>query len=121
VPLLVVVALDVLEVLEVLDVPEVLEVVEDVDAVAEVVVAVAEVVVAVAEVVVAVTEVVVASPLMKCKSFKRLPVQPPKRYIPLAASVHTAVWASRPDGAVPLKVTSDQCDAWRLKKCRAFS
>jgi len=59
--------------------------------------------------------------LKKCRSLKRLlPSQPPKMYIPSAASLHTAVCSSRAVGAVPLKVTSDQCVAWRLKKCRSF-
>jgi len=40
-----------------------------------------------------------------------LPSQPPKMYIPSAASLHTAVCSSRAVGAVPLKVTSDQCVA----------
>ena len=36
-----------------------------------------------------------------------LPNQPPKMYIPSAASLHTAVCSFRCVGAVPLKVTSD--------------
>ena len=41
--------------------------------------------------------------------------QPPKMYIPLAASLHTAVCSARAVGAVPLKVTSDHLAACRQR------
>ena len=47
----------------------------------------------------------------KYRSFKTHPSVPPKMYIPLAASLHTAVCARRTVGAVPVKVTSDHVAA----------
>ena len=47
-----------------------------------------------------------------------LPSLPPKMYIPSAAlPPHTAVWPLRAVGAVPLKVTSDQCVACCRQLC----